>query len=361
MDRVKLIDFTPASAATERWCDGEARARGEKETLVPRQVISGTEARSFYEHLLAADSAQTTPAELPENKLRRQQRRERRRERRREKDTPIVGQRDTGRAVTPAERQRAGHRLLKCAQLGDVEGQRQVLAEGLCDATFRDSFGWTALMCAAHAGHINAVRMLLEEGGEEQRHDEALRLASGQGHGHVEVALRDLAGIKERERAELERARQEAARRRWCEICAAECCDAPGSRHEASTVHLLSRDAPLPPTHYHIPESSVGFRLMLRDGWDKETGLGPDGKGRKFPIKTVLKRDLTGLGFKRDLPARVTHFSAHDEDAVRRAQGPQPPVSRIERAATLGRRAASRQEARARDWERDLRSYMNTD
>lgn len=128
--------------------------------------------------------------------------------------------------------------------------------------------------------------------------------------------------------------------------------------HERSTAHLFNRQDPLPPTRYHIPENNVGFQLMVKGGWDQEAGLGPEGAGRRFPIQTVLKRDQKGLGFHSNLKPKVTHFNAHDRSAVEQPKGQRP---RTERAATVGKREARRREAKAKAWERNLRTYMNID
>ncbi len=59
--------------------------------------------------------------------------------------------------------------------------------------------------------------------------------------------------------------------------------------------------------------------MLKNHGWTETSGLGKLGEGRKYPVKTVLKRDLKGLGMERK-PARVTHFHAHDERAVKSGQ-----------------------------------------
>lgn len=148
------------------------------------------------------------------------------------------------------------------------------------------------------------------------------------------------------------------AERRYCEVCQAHYSEDTVALHERSTAHLFNRCDPLPSTRYCIPENNVGFQLMVKGGWDKETGLGPSGAGRKFPIKTVLKRDQKGLGFCSNLKPKVTHFRPNDRCAV---EEPVKRQSRKERAATVGKREARRREAKAAAWERNLRAYMNFD
>ncbi len=42
--------------------------------------------------------------------------------------------------------------------------------------------------------------------------------------------------------------------------------------------------------------SNPGYRLMTKMGWDQASGLGKDGRGRKYPVPTQLRRDRAGLG-----------------------------------------------------------------
>lgn len=98
--------------------------------------------------------------------------------------------------------------------------------------------------------------------------------------------------------------------------------------------------------------------MMLKEGWDSEAGLGPNGTGRKFPVQTVLKRDQKGLGFQNNEKPKVTHFAANDSLAVAR---PAITYKRTERVATVSKKEERRKEEKSKAWERDLRTYMNID
>ena len=40
----------------------------------------------------------------------------------------------------------------------------------------------------------------------------------------------------------------------------------------------------------------LGYKLLKQSGWDGKSGLGTaEHKGRLFPVKSVLKRDRTGI------------------------------------------------------------------
>lgn len=62
--------------------------------------------------------------------------------------------------------------------------------------------------------------------------------------------------------------------------------------------------------------SNIGYQILKDTGWTESQGLGREGVGRKYPLKTVLKRDKKGLGSEKQR-AKVTHFEAGDTSAVR--------------------------------------------
>ncbi|NXW80513.1 GPAN1 protein, partial [Hirundo rustica] len=99
------------------------------------------------------------------------------------------------------------------------------------------------------------------------------------------------------------------------------------------------------------PRCGPGYRLLLRAGW-AGGGLGPEGRGRRLPVPTELKRDRAGLGWGPAPRPRVTHFGPGDAAAVAG-----PPRRG---AAGEGSRPRSRfrSEEAARAWEIQLREYM---
>ncbi|KND04120.1 uncharacterized protein SPPG_08946 [Spizellomyces punctatus DAOM BR117] len=46
----------------------------------------------------------------------------------------------------------------------------------------------------------------------------------------------------------------------------------------------------------HLPESNIGYRLMLKMGWTKGKGLGREGDGRVDPVRIIVKEDTLGVG-----------------------------------------------------------------
>ena len=63
---------------------------------------------------------------------------------------------------------------------------------------------------------------------------------------------------------------------------------------------------------------------MMKYGWDEQSALGSSMQGQMFPIKTVLRKKNTGLGFKQT-PAKISHFGAYDLDAVKFKPMPKAP------------------------------------
>ncbi|XP_051899645.1 G patch domain and ankyrin repeat-containing protein 1 [Pristis pectinata] len=340
MSRGHLISFTRAAESGRAWENGERRksrspGSGEKGGL------DGEQAKRFYESLLASSDEPGTSSVRQREAVPRRVRTE--------------GSGGGGRQAEGGERN--GHLLLRSAQNGDLKMLRRLLETGACDINFRDSYYWTATMCAAYSGQLEAVRYLLSLGAAwigvcDSTGRDALDLARQAGHRGVVTLLEEYHTWPE----EQEDQREGPLQKKFCQVCRLEYQEDSVEQHERSTLHLFSQSDKLPPTHYFIPESNVGFQLMLKDGWNRETGLGPDGKGRKFPIRTVLKRDQKGLGFQSDLKPKVTHFGALDSTAVRQ---PRTAVSRTEKAATVSKKEERRREARIKAWEKDLRTYMN--
>ena len=97
---------------------------------------------------------------------------------------------------------------------------------------------------------------------------------------------------------------------------------------------------------YGISPRNPGYKLLKNYGWTEAKGLGKSGQGRKYPIKTILKRDkkvcdhidlyyvcsmldFKGLGLNKAAHSKITHFGPMDkravEDSVRTNKKPIPP------------------------------------
>jgi hypothetical protein len=97
--------------------------------------------------------------------------------------------------------------------------------------------------------------------------------------------------------------------------------------------------------------------MMLNSGWDRKRGLGPTGSGKLFPVKTVLKRDRTGLGHEHDKPpvSCVTHFEANDASSVADVAS-----KRHERQSTFEKRKKSKNLSKAKIKEVNFRREFSS-
>ncbi|XP_071980079.1 G patch domain and ankyrin repeat-containing protein 1 [Engystomops pustulosus] len=349
MNFPRLITFTKAREKSDFWENGEQR---NKNSSRRREVnISGEEAKTFYESLLSNEMG-ASPSKKPSRKRKRVTT---------STQGGTAGQSQTRPVVSTPDGtdERKGHQLLKCSQHGDLKGVKKLLEKENCNVNFQDHYYWTALMCAAYAGKKDVVGYLLQRGAAwvgvcETKGKDALMLAEEAGHEDVVQILQDSL----RGQRQTITPRTHPPERKYCEVCKTHYEEDSIETHERSTVHLFNKKKKLPPTYYAIPEHNIGYKMMIKEGWDSEVGLGPDGTGRKFPVQTILKRDQKGLGFQSDEKPKVTHFAANDTLAVAR---PAITHMRTQRVATVSRKEERRKEAKAKAWERDLRTYMNID
>ncbi|KAH8300205.1 hypothetical protein KR044_011562 [Drosophila immigrans] len=212
-------------------------------------------------------------------------------------------------------------RFFRLATNNNVSELRQMRLE---DLNVCDNFGWTALMMAACEGAEDAVAFLLQFGADTEVQDKsgntALALAKRKNHLAVVQLLEQ---AKEREVDEAEEESIDATTTPfYCELCQRDYRESSWRAHQTSTVHRFNSKSL--PAHrlqkFNIPAKNRGLQLMVKQGWDREHGLGPTQSGRLYPVKTVLRKQRTGLGIEQS-PARVTHFDAFDTAATRRRNG----------------------------------------
>ena len=265
------------------------------------------------------------------------------------KDRTSVGGNDV-------ERQRRENRFLQSAQDGDLRRLRDTMDAGV-DMDAADRYGWTAVMCASHAGHERVVRCLLDAGANTVLCDREGRTAVGIAllakQRHVVKLLRD------RHRGNRPTPPPPPAATSYCATCDCDLKESSSSskRHTASTVHLLNCKMTPKSTTYLIPESNRGFQMMLRSGWDREKGLGSEGQGKKWPVKTVLKKDRQCLGNKVREKPKVTHFGPHDDRSVRDLKTRQN--SRLMKVSTLESNTRSQKISKQKAMERNFRMQFN--
>ncbi|CAH0725520.1 unnamed protein product, partial [Brenthis ino] len=170
-----------------------------------------------------------------------------------------------------------------------------------------DEFGWSLLMIACQANSIETAQELLKRGIDTSVRDKAGNSAQSLVIKSKNVILADILMQHSKQRSlknetvTINKQRNKKLKQRYiCEICDNKLYD-DKEEHLSSTIHNINaskgRKAAV---NFVIPESNKGFQLMLRFGWNKEDGLGPNGSGKKYPIKTVQKNDKIGLGHRKD-------------------------------------------------------------
>ncbi|PSN53395.1 hypothetical protein C0J52_03811 [Blattella germanica] len=253
--------------------------------------LTGEEAKRIYEEIVESESSQ-----LPEVKI------------------PLAtSSRSSNLSSVNKVYQREGgvkwlNALMTGAQENDVDCVSS-LTRGK-DVNVTDQYGWTPLMTAACAGSVDVVRFLIEHGANVQAKDKSgntcLSLANKRRHNAVVEAI--LKPQLQQMKTSME-TNKEAF---YCEQCKQHFTDTTQTKHLSSTVHLFSSKPQLSiPTSYGIPTTNKGYQILLKGGWDSERGLGPEGSGTKFPLKTILKSDRKGLGNKQIGKPRVTHFPSN--------------------------------------------------
>ena len=265
-----------------------------------------------------------------------------------------------------AKLRKGGSDFLRCAQEDDLDILKLHLERGI-DINIQDSYGWTAVMCAAHAGHAELLQFLLENGANvylvDNQGNNVRSIAESVKPRNKEIChmIKDFMDGKLDWRI-VKKSVSVKYETFYCEKCKQEFSDITREKHETSTIHLFNAKPKERSTFYHLPESNKGFKLLIQSGWDKEKGLGPEGKGNKFPVKTILKRDRMGLGNPTSSGAKITHFAPHDTDAVKRPKLEEGcKKERTLRKSTVSKRQRAKHLSKEQKKEMDFRIAFNTD
>lgn len=253
--------------------------------------------------------------------------------------------------------QRTSLRLLHFAQNGDLfELKRLLKNENNVNIDFQDRYGWTALMCAAVSRHIDVLKFLLSKGANKYivNHKDQNVLELCEYVGAVDATIT----INTFNKTLPLKHKPKINKTFFCEVCKREFQECTPEEHSSSTVHLFNLRLKPRTDQYLIPENNRGFQMMKKSGWDGEKGLGPDGLGHKYPVKTKLKRDRQCLGTDDKKKAKVTHFGPKDCDSVKSVH---KRSERILSAKMVSKRQRTIREQKDKQWERNLRTYMNSD
>lgn len=248
--------------------------------------------------------------------------------------------------------------LFRAAMSNDVETIEQMSLNNR-NVNVTDQFGWTALMMAACAGHLDVIKVLIRCGAkvdiESHKKDTAFGLAEKGKHQLVVEFLKPILTPSEpiclsSDDEDDDQTRTETF---FCDTCQAEFSNTDRKSHAASTLHRFNRtDSRNTSRHFGIPESNVGFQMLLQQGWDRESGLGAERDGIMYPIKTTLRKPRSGLGTRQPARPKVTHFKAFDCDAVKTHK----PASM---ASVTTKRQMRTEQSRAKRKDRYLRKLLS--
>ncbi|XP_022125838.2 G patch domain and ankyrin repeat-containing protein 1 homolog [Pieris rapae] len=164
----------------------------------------------------------------------------------------------------------------------------------------KDEFGWSLLMIACQANSVDIVKELIKRGIDTTVRDKAGNSAQSLVIQNKNIVLANILLMQASEDIKTKKTQVNIKKEDYqCPICS-NSFFSDREKHLSSTLHNInvSKGKKIPTT-YVIPESNKGFQIMLKEGWDKDRGLGPDGTGSKYPIKAVMKKDRTGLGLKK--------------------------------------------------------------
>ena len=242
----------------------------------------------------------------------------------------------------------------------DYKTVKDFLLENKNDINVRDQFGWTLLMTSSCAGAVDVTKLLIRNSARKKVKDRAgnsaLSLAKRNNRQEIVELLTRTTNDTLITNKELTVQLNISF---VCEVCDRRIENESEIVHKSSTLHLLKSAPAETGTIYGIPEANRGFQMMLNKGWNKNKGLGPEGTGKKFPVKTVLKRDRKGLGVEGANLARVTHFLPNDTDSVKNVCESARLNKRQEKTATLDRRRRERKRNREKVKEKFLRGELS--
>ena len=374
-DSGKAILFLPEKGRQGTTSGDTYRGKGEGESC---RKLAGDEAKQFYEDVLSMPEQSTKTDRRDSKGKNRTGSRPLRTSRLRHRGVVVSG-------VEPKED--AGFisvsQLFRSAQEGDLVSLRSALSrpDKAYDVNVLDNFNWTLLMCASHAGHVDVVSYLLSKDAKwrefvDRSGYNAVDLARAAGHYDVAELIENYeyfqdyhfhryhTGKRSGEGSGDTKVYSPSKRRKrasyycqTCELNVVKLSDSAG-KHETSTVHQFSCQHHPKVSSYGIPESNRGYRMLLRGGWDPGKGLGSLEQGQQYPVKTILKQDRLGFGLNsKESGPRVTHFSAHDKDAVRTRR----ERERVgKESSNKTKREMVKAAEREKRWEIRMRQYMST-
>lgn len=238
--------------------------------------------------------------------------------------------------------------------------KRLIAANADCDINVTDMFGWSALMMAACEGAAEAVQVLLNLGADSELRNKsgqmAIDIAMEKGHFHIVDLLEEHCHqpLESDSTDETTTANLTTAKPFYCDICEETFNETSQNEHSTSTIHKFHKKSTTMENSlkkFNISPKNKGLQLMLKQGWDTKSGLGPDQTGRLYPIKTTIRKARMGLGTEQP-PARITHYRMLDKKGVETSET-------NNNIKTKTRHDIRKEQQRERERERRLRQELS--
>ncbi|XP_052068399.1 G patch domain and ankyrin repeat-containing protein 1-like [Mytilus californianus] len=335
----KLISFVSASG------DDKSRKR-KTESRKVNGNLEGTEVRNFYEDIINEESSSSVKIDGIQTC--------------REKICPENRRKDNSCSKTQANRsditQIDINRYLRYAQEGNLRQLKVLISKGV-PVDSHDQYGWSALMCAAHSGQLNIVKYLLSAGLKTDivdRHNKsASDIAGTAGFPDISKFIETWKPGSTQVNFPVEKSQDSESF--YCDICKQKFTESSLKNHESSMVHIFNSKKKAKDDPFLIPSSNRGYKIMLKSGWDGREGLGSEGQGQRYPVKTILKKDRKCLGSEKEEKPKITHFNANDKMAI--TKNPERKLSK----RGLIKKDQKQKVKRQKQWERNLRTTMSLD
>lgn len=227
--------------------------------------------------------------------------------------------------ITEEETPLSNKDLFITVQNNDVDRLKRELDRYPDKLNIVDEFGWSLLMIACQANSVDVVELLLKRGIDMSVRDKAGNSARSLVIKNKNYILADiLLRYIQKESPQKPKPKQATVTVKlkeeyFCEACNKTFPDR--EEHLSSTVHNISASRGKKiPAYYALPETNRGYQLMLKGGWDKQSGLGKDGSGKRYPIKTVQKKDRKGLGHAKQKPVDIPQDNVKHKNRIKLAR-----------------------------------------
>ncbi|KAJ3169198.1 hypothetical protein HDU88_000994 [Geranomyces variabilis] len=97
----------------------------------------------------------------------------------------------------------------------------------------------------------------------------------------------------------------------------------------------------------HLPDTNVGYQLLLKLGWKRGTGLGATGEGRVDPVRIYVEEGGLGLGKREQLNTYLTETTANRRMLASEVIAAETEEERLEREARAQRSSTIKEEIKA--------------